>query len=135
MRSKWRGPTACAVRGPAPLLLCALLLSAQTPPAEVTIRTHAYTPPSTVLHAESNLVETPLTVRDSLGRTVAGLHASDFEVLDNIVPQQITAFSELRQDAKPAGPAPQPKFVTFFFDDLHMGNFDLPFVKHRTPGR
>ena len=105
------------------------MLRAQTPAQEVVIRTHAYTPPSTVLHAESNLVETPLTVRDSLGRAVAGLHASDFEVLDNKIPRQITAFSELRQDAKPSGTPPEPKFVTFFFDDLHMGRLSLPFVK------
>src|SRR5580658_3236606 len=108
--------------------LCTLLLRAQTPPQEVVIRTHAYTPPSTVLHAESNLVETPLTVRDSLGRTVAGLHASDFEVLDNKIPQQITAFGELRHDGKTAAPS-EPKFVTFFFDDLHIGKLELPFVK------
>jgi VWFA-related protein len=86
-------------------------------------------PASTILHAESNLVESGLTVRDSLGRAVAGLRASDFEVFDNGVPQRITAFSELRLDARPAAPPPEPKFVTFFFDDLHMGNFDLPFVK------
>ena len=110
-------------------LLCSLLLGAQTPAPEVSIRTHAYIPPSAVLHAESNLVETSLTVRDSLGRTIAGLHASDFEVLDNGAPEQITAFSEVRKDAQSATPAPEPKFVTFFFDDLHMGPLDLPFVK------
>ena len=110
-------------------ILCILLLRAQTPDREVVIRTHAYTPPSTILHAESNLVETGLTVRDSQGRAIGGLHASDFEVLDNTVPQAIAAFSQLRPDAKPSGPPAEPKFVTFFFDDLHMGNFDLPFVK------
>ena len=116
-------------RGIASLIFCALLLRAQTPAQEVIIRTHPYTPPSTILQAESNLVEAGLIVRDSQGRPVGGLHASDFEVLDNGVSQQITAFSELRADAKPAGPPPEPKFVTFFFDDLHMGKFDMPFVK------
>jgi VWFA-related protein len=115
-------------------IFCALLLRSQTPAQEVVIRTRAYTPPSTILHAESNLVQTGLTVRDSLGHAIGGLHATDFEILDNGVSQQITAFSELRADAKPAGPPPEPKFVTFFFDDLHMGNFntgslDLQFVK------
>ena len=123
--------------------LYSLLLSAQTPAPsmqEVVIRTHAYTPPSAILHAESNLVETPLTVRDSLGRTVAGLHASDFEVLDNGVPHPIAAFSELRADSKTAAPGPgtvlsvnvpasEAKFVTFFFDDLHTGPAGLLFVK------
>jgi VWFA-related protein len=121
-------------RGVASLIFCVLILRAQAPAQEVVIRTHSYTPPSTILHAESNLVEAGLTVRDSQGRAVAGLHASDLEVRDNGVSQKITAFSELRADAKPGGQPPEPKFVTFFFDDLHLGNIntgnlDLPFVK------
>jgi VWFA-related protein len=135
-------------RAAAFLTICALLIRAQTPVQEVAIRTHSYTPPSAILHAESDLVESGLTVRDSRGRTVAGLHASDFEVLDNKVPQQITAFSELRSDGKPIAPASVlpsgkpsetvppanvppagPKFVTFFFDDFHMGNGEMSFVK------
>jgi VWFA-related protein len=130
------------------LALCNLLLPAQGPMQEVVIRTHAYTPPSTTLHAESDLVESGLTVRDARGRTVAGLHASDFVVLDNKVPQQITAFSELRSGGQPAAPAAapasgksaetvppanvppaEPKFVTFFFDDFHMSAGDMLFVK------
>ena len=86
------------------LILFPLLLCAQKVEKEVVIRTHPYTPPSTILHAESNLVEAGLTVRDSRGRAVGGLHASDFEVLDNGVPKQITAFSELRPDGKPNRP-------------------------------
>src|SRR5580692_11335623 len=95
-----------ASRGVAFLIFGALLLRAQTPPQEVAIRTHSYTPPSTILRAESNLVEAGLTVRDSRGRAVGGLHASDFELLDNGVPQRITAFSELRTDGKPTLAAP-----------------------------
>ncbi len=99
-----------------------------------------------ILRAESNLVEAGLTVRDSLGHAVGGLHASDFVVFDNGVPQQITAFSELRPEPTPptteraAGkppetvppaniPPPQPKFVTFFFDDFHVPNGSMLFVK------
>jgi VWFA-related protein len=130
------------------LILYALPLRAQTPAREVFIRTHAYTPPSAILHAESNLVESGLTVRDSRGRAVGGLHASDFEVLDNGVPQRITAFSKVESDGKagaaasapdsakpsetvPAASVPPPelRFVTFFFDDFHMGIGDLSFVK------
>jgi len=130
------------------LILYTLCLRAQTPAREVVIRTHVYTPPSTTLRAESDLVESGLTVRDSRGRTVAGLHASDFEVLDNGVPQQITAFSELRPNGQPGAPAilpasgkpsetvppsnvpaAEPKFVAFFFDDFHMGNGEMLFVK------
>jgi len=87
-----------------------------------------------VLHAESNLVEVGLTVRDRNGQSVAGLQASDFEVLDNGVPQTITAFSELRREGHPSATPAAPRFVTFFFDDLHMGvpgatMFTLPEVK------
>jgi VWFA-related protein len=130
------------------LIFCTLILRAQTTAREVVIRTHAYTPPSTTLRAESDLVESGLTVRDSRGRTVAGLHASDLEVFDNGVPQQITAFSELTPNGQPSAPAilpaagkpsetvpsanvppAGPKFVTFFFDDFHMGNGEMLFVK------
>src|ERR1700684_2381844 len=97
-----------ASRAAAFLILCALYLCAQTPAQEVVIRTHPYTPPSTILHAESNLVEAGLTVRDSRGRAVAGLHAADFEILDNGAPQRIAAFSELRPDGKPLVAASAP---------------------------
>ena len=122
-------------RAGALLILGTILLRAQT--KEVSIRTHPYIPPSAILHAETNLVEAGLTVRDSRGHAIPGLHASDFEVLDNGVPQKITAFSELRSDGRrtaptsPAAPAEilppaaipprEPRFVTFFFDDFHGG--------------
>ncbi len=126
-----------------------LLLAAQTAPPkgppEVSIRTAPYTPPSAILRAETNLVETPLIVRDSSGHPVAGLQASDFEVLDNGVPRKIVSFTETHQPGAavpPAAalPAPvtraeipvapgQPKFVTFFFDDFHVSNGNILFVK------
>jgi VWFA-related protein len=133
---------ASASRAAAVLALCTVL-GAQTPWPEVSIRTNPYSPPSAILHTESNLVETGLTVRDANNHAVGGLHASDFEVLDDGVPQQITGFSELRSDRQQAAPtstAPnlgqsvdavppartgplEPRYVTFFFDDIHT--FDL----------
>jgi VWFA-related protein len=111
-----------------------LPLRAQTPPQEVAIHSHPYTPPSMFLHAESNLVEIGLTVRDQNGQSVAGLQASDFEVFDNGVTQTITAFSELRREGQPSATPAAPRFITFFFDDFHMGApgtdvFTLPAVK------
>jgi VWFA-related protein len=88
-----------------------------------------------ILHAETNLVQADLTVRDAIGHTVPGLQASDFEIFDNGVPQTIAAFSELRTGAKPDSRPSEPKFVTFFLDDIHLGmpgpgsRFDMPFVK------
>jgi len=120
---------------PLPTRAAAVLLSLLQSRQEVIIRTHAYTPPTT-LRAETNLVEVPLTVRDwVLGHAVPGLHASDFEVLDNGVAQKITAFSELRSNGQPVAapsapgidppaasvPAAHPRYVTFFFDDFHGG--------------
>lgn len=131
-------------RGAAFLIPCTLLLRAQVPTQEVVVHSHPYAPPSTALHAETNLVEAGLTVRDPSGHAIAGLHASDFEVLDNGILQKITAFSELRSGGNPAVPAPapvsqtvlpadipplEPKFVTFFFDDFHMGNAAMLFAK------
>src|SRR5580658_641043 len=109
------------IRRPTALAILAFLLGAQTPDREVIIRTLAYTPPSMVLRAETNLVEADVTVRDGRGQTVPGLQASDFEVFDNRVPQTIAAFSEVRSERQSATPA-APKFVTFFFDDFHMGD-------------
>ena len=54
------------------LFLLARLLLAQASPQEVIIRTHAYTPPSAILRADTNLVETRLIVRDSRGHGVGG---------------------------------------------------------------
>lgn len=126
-----------------------LLLGAQTAPPqaprEVSIRTAPYTPPSAILRAEANLVETPLTVRDSRGRAAGGFQASDFEVLDNGVPRKIVSFTEIRKpgpaspaaarsptpSVQPDSPVPpaQAKFVTFFFDDFHVANGNMLFVK------
>ncbi|HEV2416621.1 MAG TPA: VWA domain-containing protein [Terriglobia bacterium] len=44
------------------------------------------------IHVQSTLVEAPVTVVDSQGNYVQNLSQSDFEVLDNGVPQNITRF-------------------------------------------
>jgi len=126
-----------------------LFLLAQVAPQEVVIHSHSYTPPASILRAETNLVEAPLTVRDSEGHAIAGLHAVDFEVFDNGVVQKITAFSEIRSDAKAAAPVPpsspedvpaasipppEPKFVTFFFDDAHLNNAAMMFAVRAAHG-
>ena len=69
--------------------LCTLVLGVQRMLPELSIDTHPYIPPSVILHAETNLVETDLTVRDPVGHAVGGLQASDFEVFDNGVLQTI----------------------------------------------
>ena len=78
---------------------CALLPAQAQPQPEVAIRTQPYTPPSAILRANANLVETGLVVRDARGRAVAGMRASDFEVLDGGVTREIVAFTEHRPEA------------------------------------
>jgi len=130
-----------SVRPVALLTISTLIVGAQS--KDVSIRSHAYIPPSSIFRAASNLVEAGLTVRDRQGQAIAGFHASDFEVLDNGVPQKIAAFSELRSDGKPPFPStsaspnevpsaplppPAPKFVTFFFDDAHLSSATMLFA-------
>ena len=125
-------------------LLAGLLVGDQAPPQEVVIHTHAYTPPQAILHVHTNLVETRLIVRDARGHGVPGLHASDFEVLDNGAPRPIASFSEMRSARsasspvagalgdKPADSPPgiqPPKYVSFFFDDFHITSGNLLSVK------
>ena len=122
------------------------MLHAQTAPQDVVINTHPYFPPSQILRVDTSLVETSLAVWDSAGHPVPGLHASDFEVLDKGVSRPIVAFSELHDGGAPATPAgtnpatsqtavqadippPQPKYVVFFFDDFHVDNGSMLFVK------
>lgn len=122
------------------LLACSGWSQPKGPP-EVAIRTHAYIPLSTLLSAETNMVETNLIVRDRNGRPVPGLQATAFQVLDNKTPRAIVSFQELRAASPENGSAPasggeppsaapaQPRFVTFFFDDLHLPNGAMQFVK------
>ncbi|HTX36667.1 MAG TPA: VWA domain-containing protein [Bryobacteraceae bacterium] len=98
------------------------------------IRSAAWFPPGLVISADASLVELAATVRDRQGHLVGGLHASDFEVLDNKQPREITFFSEeTRQPAGGSAPAsaakpsmtpvtappPEPRTIALFFDDGH----------------
>jgi VWFA-related protein len=105
-------------------------------PAEVTIRSAPYVPPAT-LSAQSNLVESAVTVHDRQGHPAGGFTAADFTLTDNGKPQTITAFSELRRSgaqakagglpaaASPSSEAPQARYVALFFDDLHLAGSGL----------
>ena len=65
-------------------ICCVLLPTRAQGPEEVRIRTGPWFPPSPVISANANLVELAATVRDRHSHLVGGLHASDFEILDNL---------------------------------------------------
>jgi VWFA-related protein len=113
-------------------MCCALLPAFAQDPPEVRIRSAAWFPPSLTISADANLVELGATVRDRQGQLVGGLHASDFEVLDDKQPREIKFFSELRaggavSSTGAAGPSsaaaapaiPEPRTIALFFDDVH----------------
>lgn len=113
-------------------MCCALVPAIAQGPPEVRIRSAAWFPPNLTISADANLVELGATVRDRQGHLVGGLHASDFEVLDDKQPREITFFSELRNGgavstsanagtpgAKPGPTPPDPRTIALFFDDVH----------------
>jgi VWFA-related protein len=121
--------------------LATVFLSAQDriDPKELRARISEYVPRAPyALRAETQLVEAGVIVRDSLGRAVAGLKQSDFEIRDGRKIRKITVFSvntaapaapaaaQARKD--PAAPPPseiQPRFVGILFDDMNsnLGEF------------
>jgi VWFA-related protein len=124
------------------LVLFAAPLAHSADPPEVSIRSAAYVPPPPTITAQSNLVESGVTVYDSAGRAVGGLTVSDFVLLDNGKPQPVTAFSELRNPANP-GVASRPlsgtpgmeskpiettpaRYVALYIDDIHLLRSGLP---------
>jgi len=123
-------PGGCTIIRLLTAICCALLPAAQAPP-EVRIRTAAWFPPGLVISTDSRLVEMVATVRGRQGRAIGGLHATDFEVLDNNQPRDITFFSEQR--FQPAGGTTSsmatkppettarqaPRSIALFFDDAH----------------
>jgi hypothetical protein len=84
-------------------------------------QTESQTPPETVIRINVNLVQVDANVTGSHGKSVTGLKAGDFEILQDGMPQVITNFSyiNIQPDAvaaarprvaaaKGAAPAPAP---------------------------
>src|SRR5580658_10230215 len=85
------------MRAPLWLAFTLIPLAHSADPAEVTIRSGAWSPRPPAISAESNLVESAVTVYDPQGRPSGGLTAADFVISDNGKPQPVTFFSELRR--------------------------------------
>jgi VWFA-related protein len=94
-----------------------------------------------------NLVMVPVVVRDSKGRTVAGLTKSDFQLFDKGKAQIVTRFSmeksgaqkiKFVEDADGVGSSAASKsaqaevpqrFIAYLFDDVHAAVGDLAFAR------
>src|SRR5579863_1533041 len=75
----------------------ALLLAADLPIALLAAPQSSATGRPLVLQTSAEMVLVPVTVTDHYGKTVGGLKAQTFTVLDEKIPQQIVSFST--QDA------------------------------------
>jgi len=120
------------------LVLTLVPLARATDPPEVSIRSGAYSPHPPTIAAQSNLVESAVTVYDSKGQPTGGFTVADFVLSDNGKPQPVTVFSELHGGGAPASaakagdrgsPPPQPHSVALFFDDLHLPSATLVKVR------
>lgn len=121
------------------IVLLVALASAQTP--EITTKDSQVTFKSGV-----NLVNVPVTVRDSHGRAVGDLSVNDFQIFDNGKLQTISKFRVEHLSEKPAGiasPTPEgpnssagsqtapgasaipDRFIAYVFDDVHMNLGEL----------
>jgi VWFA-related protein len=120
-----------------PLALAAVLAAQGIDPKEMRMSAGPYLPkPVYKLAAEARLVDVGVVVRDNRGHAVSGLTRTDFQVLDNGKPREVTAFSVhhfVPAAAAPAAVSPgapaaevdQPRFVGVVFDDLAMPAGDL----------
>ncbi|HEY8716829.1 MAG TPA: VWA domain-containing protein, partial [Candidatus Acidoferrum sp.] len=99
-----------------------------------------------------NLVLVRVVVRDDKGKVVANLRKEDFQLLDNRKPQIITTFNAETPESQALKAAPTitteagdpvsveaasalakklpQRFVTLFFDDVHMSMEDTAFVRN-----
>ena len=78
-------------------------------------QTESQTPPETVIRINVNLVQVDANVTDSHGKSVTGLKAEDFQILQDGKPQVITNFSYINIQPGPRLPrphrSPRPKAV------------------------
>ena len=108
-----------------------------------------YSPPSAnAIHVQTNIVQVPVVVRDSHGKSVAGLKQSDFTLTDEGHPVKIASFTVENYSAAPIAapqasqvvdaslppipisspvnpPPPPARYIALFFDDLSMPMPDM----------
>jgi len=118
---------------------------------EIRYGSRPYSPPSAnAIHVQTNIVQVPVVVRDSKGKAVAGLKQSDFTLTDEGHPVKIASFTV--ENYSPLGvqyvqapqvidanlppvapqenpPAPAPRYVALFFDDINMRMPDMSMAR------
>ena len=129
------------------ILVASMILAGQTAsaPQEVRVSTRPWTPPpsSYMFHAQANLVEVGVVVRDRDGHAVAGLTREDFRIYDEGKERPITAFAADADSPEPAGAQkttpgtaaaqnplvgraqPTPRYIALLFDDVNIKPNDL----------
>ena len=107
---------------------------------EIRFGSRPYVPPSAnAIHVQTNAVQVPVVVRDSIGKAIAGLKQSDFQLFDDGHPVKIASFAvenlipppvqyvqapqaidtSLPPVAPPVNPPPPSlRYVALFFDDF-----------------
>jgi VWFA-related protein len=103
---------------------------------------------NTTFRLRVNLVQVRVVVRDENGKPVENLKREDFQVFDQGKPQVISTFGietpesrrekaeaaaktqagEVSEEASPLVAIPQ-RFVALVFDDIHLSNSDVTFVR------
>jgi VWFA-related protein len=108
-----------------------------------------YTPnPPNAIRVQTRIVQVPVVVRDSDGKSVGGLKKDDFQLFDNGHQVEIASFNVENANAQPSRaaspaptvsaielttppvappvPAPPPsRYIALFFDDISMRVFDV----------
>lgn len=107
-------------------LCCGLATRAQEPPKPPAANQDQ---PVQTIRVETNLVQVRVIVRDYQGKPVTGLTKADFQLFDNKKPQVISSFS-VEGGAAASNDAPgADRLTAIFFDDYHMGFFNLTNVR------
>src|ERR1019366_1697912 len=112
-----------------------------------------YVPQSAnAIRVQTNVVQVPVVVRDSKGRSVDGLKKLDFQLFDDGHPVQIASFSVENSPSAPVRsvqppqivdaslsavpalapmnpPPPPSRYIALFFDDTSMRMFDVAMAR------
>lgn len=125
------------------LLACSSALGQQSSAKKTATATSAAkTQSQYVIRRQTNLVPVRVVVRDKQGRSVAGLAENQFQVFDQGQPQKLVFFQEVTSPSHAPSVTSttgvkqtrqaEPRFIAFYFDDLHAGINDIQPMRKAT---